>query len=304
MSAHQNQSIIDIDGVKSNSPLFSVLIANYNNGQYLEECLQSVYKQTYTNWEIVIVDDGTTDSVSKKIYTTLKDNPKIRVFFNKKNMGCGYTKRRCVAEAKGTICGFLDPDDTITATAIEVMIKTHLQYPNISLAYSKHYVCDENLEIKMSQSYSRQIPNHLSHLIFPGISHFATFKLSYYKKTSGINPNIKRAVDQDLYLKLEEVGKTLFINKFMYYYRQHSSGISTHGNELKAEYWSWLTKIDAARRRNIDLEDAFKAFYSERFKGQRQQILNTNNYKLGKFILSPIRQIKKILNDLHRNNRP
>jgi glycosyltransferase involved in cell wall biosynthesis len=52
---------------KSGNLLFSVLIANYNNGLYLEECLRSIFAQTYTNWEIVIVDDASTDN-SSNIY--------------------------------------------------------------------------------------------------------------------------------------------------------------------------------------------------------------------------------------------
>ena len=46
----------------SKEPLFSVLVANYNNGRYLEECLKSIFNQTYKNWEIIIVDDFSTDN--------------------------------------------------------------------------------------------------------------------------------------------------------------------------------------------------------------------------------------------------
>lgn len=56
--------------MKANS-LFSVLIANYNNGKYLMEGINSVYAQTYTNWEIILVDDASTDN-SKEIYKELE----------------------------------------------------------------------------------------------------------------------------------------------------------------------------------------------------------------------------------------
>lgn len=56
------------------TPLFSVLIANYNNGKYLMEAIESVRQQTYANWEIILVDDGSTDN-SKELYSELqKDN--------------------------------------------------------------------------------------------------------------------------------------------------------------------------------------------------------------------------------------
>ncbi|MBE0639808.1 MAG: glycosyltransferase family 2 protein, partial [Bacteroidales bacterium] len=89
---------------KSDKPLFSALIANYNNGQYLEECLQSIFAQTHENWEIVIVDDASTDS-SHAVYEKHKSDSRIRILKNDKNRGCGYTKRKCVENAKGDICG-------------------------------------------------------------------------------------------------------------------------------------------------------------------------------------------------------
>ena len=88
--------------------LFSILIANYNNGRYLQEAIDSVLAQTYTNWEIVLVDDKSTDQ-SFEIYEKYKDDYRFRFFYNDQNMGCGYTKRRCVSMAKGDLCGFLDP---------------------------------------------------------------------------------------------------------------------------------------------------------------------------------------------------
>ena len=87
-------------------PLFSVLIANHNDSKYLMEAVESVEAQTYTRWEIIIVDDGSTDN-SKELFQELEKNPRIRVFCNGENKGCGFTKRRCLEEAKGEICGFL-----------------------------------------------------------------------------------------------------------------------------------------------------------------------------------------------------
>lgn len=55
----------------NDNPLFSVLIANYNNGKYLMEAINSVYAQTYTNWEIILVDDASTDNF-KEIYKELE----------------------------------------------------------------------------------------------------------------------------------------------------------------------------------------------------------------------------------------
>ena len=79
---------------------FSVLIANYNNGQYLQDALNSVFNQTYSNWEIIIVDDCSTDN-SHELYNNYVDDSRIHIYYNNRNYGCGYTKRRCVELAHG-----------------------------------------------------------------------------------------------------------------------------------------------------------------------------------------------------------
>ena len=91
-----------------NQPLFSVLITNYNNGRYLQEAIDSVLAQTYTNWEIILVDDKSTDN-SFEIYEKYKDDGRFKIYYNEVNMGCGYTKHRCAELASGELCGFLDP---------------------------------------------------------------------------------------------------------------------------------------------------------------------------------------------------
>ena len=97
----------------NDNPLFSVLIANYNNGKYLMDAIKSVYEQTYTHWEIILVDDASTDN-SHELYKELEKDERIRIFYNDENHGCGYTKRRCAELANGELCGFLDPDDAYT----------------------------------------------------------------------------------------------------------------------------------------------------------------------------------------------
>ncbi len=102
-------------------PQFSILIANYNNGKYLEEALQSVFQQTCTDWEIVLVDDCSTDGLSEQIYAQYADDNRIHIYRNEKNMGCGYTKRRCAELATGKWCVYLDPDDMLRRDALSIV---------------------------------------------------------------------------------------------------------------------------------------------------------------------------------------
>ena len=100
---------------------FSVLIPVYNTEKYLEECLQSVINQTYQNFEIIIVDDGSTDSSGKICDRYQRDYPdRIKVIHNENQ---GQLASRCIASqhAKGQYCIFMDSDDLLIDIALETI---------------------------------------------------------------------------------------------------------------------------------------------------------------------------------------
>ena len=237
-------------------PLFSVLIAQYNNAHYLQEAVNSVKTQTYTNWEIIIVDDASTDD-STDLYKLYGNDNRIKIFYNEKNKGCGYTKRLCAELARGEICGFLDPDDALVPDALEMMVNEHQKNKDIALVYSKYVVCDEDLNQKyISPSIGKILEgSEYLHSTTSSISHFATFKKNLYNKTEGINPLLKRAVDKDLYLKMEEVGTLFFIDKPLYLYRIHRNGISLYDNVNKAFFWHMIAIYNTCQRRGL-IEEA------------------------------------------------
>ncbi len=235
---------------KTDSPLFSVLVANYNNGQYLEDCLQSVFTQTYRNWEIVIVDDASTDD-SRHIYEKYAKHSQIRIFYSNLNRGVGFTKRKCVDYARGEICGFLDPDDAIVPEALAIMVEAHLNNPGCSIISSKFYYVDMQLNKTRYGNIGENIPKGYSYLTYGkwAITHFATFKRKLYQNTEGINPMFRAAVDQDLYYKLEEVGQRLFIDQFLYLYRITPQSISKKDSGYNAYAWYFQAVKDAYVRR-------------------------------------------------------
>lgn len=256
----------------NNKPLFSILIANYNNGKFLQECIDSVLVQTYTHWEIIIVDDCSTDGISFDIYKKYEADNRFKTYFNDENKGCGYTKRRCIEKANGDICAFLDPDDAVTPEALDVMVKAHMDYPNHAIVYSTHYVCDESLNILSISGYPSVLSGQDYFTSKRGhISALASFKIAMYNQTDGLSAKYKRAIDHDLYFKLEEIGSSKFIPQALYYYRYHTGSMSLNDNWWKAKYWDFMIMFDTCKRRNkkghspnilyTDLERSFDEYY-------------------------------------------
>ena len=141
-----------------NNPLFSILIAQYNNGKYFEDCYKSIIAQTYQNWEVIIVDDGSTDDSVAVMKEIIGDDARFKIEVNSENRGCGFTKRRCAELATGEICAFLDPDDAITPEALQIMVEEHKKHPDAAMIYSKPFWCDEHLNIQYERK-SRQVEN-------------------------------------------------------------------------------------------------------------------------------------------------
>lgn len=261
------------------NPLFSILVAQYNNGKYFEDCYKSIISQTYQNWEVIIVDDCSIDDSVAHMKQIIGDDRRFKIEINSVNEGCGFTKRKLAELAEGEFCAFLDPDDAITEDAVLLMVTEHIKKPEYSLIYSKPFTCDEFLNIK-DERKSIQISNtnpyffNLDGYVFA----FISFKKNFYNKTLGINAYLKRAVDQDLVFILYEIAPFHFLNKTLYKYRIHENGISTTTNSDKAYFWHWVAIIDAAKRRNINIENLFidKALRSRREQALQKEIDSYN----------------------------
>jgi len=278
---------------------FSVLIANYNNGRYLMDAINSVRRQSYHNWEIVIVDDCSTDN-SAEIYKDLEKDNRIRVFFNNNNMGIGYTFHQLVGYAKGDICGLFGPDDVLADDALQIMVEEHHKHSDASLINSTLYNTDKYLNVVSVSQYGCSIPKGESFLSYrKGITSFATFKKDYYEKTEGIDPIMRRAVDHDLYYKLEEVGKVYYVDKPLYYYRHHGNNISLgEENMLTAHAWDIYAMVNACKRRGISIENNalmhIDTFVNYGINKGEMKVRESKSYKLGHAILHPIDSIRKI----------
>lgn len=227
----------------------SMLMANFNNGQYIGEAIESVLKQTYGDWELIIVDDASTDDSISVIKGYLSDS-RIKLYMNKKNLGCGAAKRRCLEEASGEIVGVLDPDDILDEKAMEIMVAAHQEHPDCGLVYSNLYKCDKDLNIVGKLNWVGKENPSKTNLLEPKVSAFRTFKKEVYKKTSGYDPELKSAVDKDIIYKLEEIGDTLYIDEYLYYYRFHEKGIASLGRSSEeARVFEYIAKYKAYNRR-------------------------------------------------------
>ena len=232
---------------------FSVLIAHFNNSKYFKECYDSLVNQTYQNWEAVILDDDSKQDEKNLVKKIIEGDDRFKYFENTENRGVGFTKSKLIELATGEIVGYVDPDDAILPTAIEKSIAAFEKDKKVVLTYSRFMSCDDELKYLKPFKSAQQVQNKDPYFfnIPIQIAHFVCFKREVYLTTEKMNTKLKISEDQDLYLKLYEKGKVIFINETNYLYRTHKGGISqNHHKPESYEYWARVI-WNAMQRRGL-----------------------------------------------------
>ena len=138
------------------SSLVSIIMPSYNTAPYIAESINSVIAQTYTDWELIIVDDASTDNTDEVVAPLchpreLNCHPreggdlssKIRYLKNDRNRGAAYSRNRALREAKGKYIAFLDSDDTWTPDKLEKQI-AFMTKNGYAFSYTRYEEMDEN----------------------------------------------------------------------------------------------------------------------------------------------------------------
>lgn len=120
--------------------LVSIIMPSWNTASFIAESIQCVIDQTYSNWELIIVDDCSTDNTDEVI-AKFTDN-RIKYFKNEKNCGAALTRNRALREAQGEWIAFLDSDDLWDSQKLEKQI-TYMKKNNLCFSYHEYEKIDE-----------------------------------------------------------------------------------------------------------------------------------------------------------------
>lgn len=129
------------DGILREEDMVSIIMPSYNTASYIKESIQSVLNQTYTNWELIIVDDCSTDETDE-VLTTITDS-RIKYFKNKENSGAAISRNKALREARGQWIAFLDSDDLWMPNKLEKQIN-FMKKNGYAFSYTNYEEIDEN----------------------------------------------------------------------------------------------------------------------------------------------------------------
>ncbi len=161
-------------------PLVSIIVPLYNQEKYIGACLRSVCRQTYKNLEIIVINDGSTDSSPRMAHNWAAKDERISVI-DKQNQGVSLARRDGLLAAKGDYVTFLDSDDTLKTCSIEIMVEC-AQSTGVDLvqcSYDKHisfikrrnadrnYMFPYNQKISQPELFERYYVGFFSNKVFP-----------------------------------------------------------------------------------------------------------------------------------------
>jgi len=233
-----------------NLPLVSIITPSYNSAPYIKETIESVLQQTHSNWEMIIVDDCSTDKSRDIIAEYSKQDSRIKLLKNKINLGVAKSRNCAIKEAEGDYIALLDSDDIWLSNKLEKQLEL-MQKENVLMSFSAYNTINEDGEeigffpINEKVTYSDMLKT----------SSIGTLTTIYNAKKLG-KLYFDEIGHEDYLYKLnilKQIDYAQGIKEPLAKYRIVQSSLSS--NKIKAALWQW--KI----YRDIEKIPLFKSIY-------------------------------------------
>jgi alpha-1,3-rhamnosyltransferase len=206
-----------------NQPKVSIIVPSHNHGKYISQCIESIVCQTYRNYELIVIDDGSTDD-SRVILSKLQEKFNFLLIFQK-NIGLVNTLNRAILDfAKGEYLAFCASDDYWFAEKIEMQVKYLEQNDAVAMCYGKSVAVDENSIVnnKYTLAINKNLRGgHIFRNIILGEFHPPVNYMIRKNVLIEVGLYNSRIHTEDFYmnLKISEKYQIGYINEFMAYYR-------------------------------------------------------------------------------------
>ena len=216
----------------------SVIVPNYNYASYLEQRMESILSQTYEDYEIIILDDKSTDN-SVEIINKYRENPKVsRIILNENNSGSPFIQwERGINASSGEIIWIAESDDTCTPSFLETLVKIYDENKSV-LAFCRSLLVNENGD-KIRDNHQMRAANH--DISLDGkrfINEYLCYSNEVQNASCAIfSKQVALEIDKDymsfkgagdwlFWLKIAEKGNVSFSNSICNYYRLHNNTTS------------------------------------------------------------------------------
>ena len=224
---------------KKEKTKIDIILPNYNSSQFIIKTINSILKQTYKNWKLIIVDDFS-DKKTKKILKEISKNKNIKVFFLNKNHGAGFCRNFAIKKSKSPYLAFIDSDDTWKKDKLKKQIN-FMKKNNFSFSYTD-YKTFGNKKRKVDN------PSKLNYFDFLRNTSIATSTMMIKRSKIGNIKFTNTKICEDYFFKcklLKKVNFALCLNQYLTKYRVRKGSLQS--SNLKNFYWIWKINRDFNR---------------------------------------------------------
>ena len=222
----------------SSEPLVSIIIPAYNSVHFLQEAIESCLAQTYPSFEIIVVDDGSTDETAALMQDHYVDHVQ---YIYQTNMGPSAARNKGVAAAKGEYIKFLDADDQLLPEHIQQCVTVLQQQPNCGVVYTRfQHVAEDGVTLLEMEDPPLLSGDVFCDLLLSNSKAVLTSALmvraSVLARTEGFreDPGFYNSEDWDLFLQLASLTSFASIDQILLRYRHHKEGLTQ--NPYNAAY--------------------------------------------------------------------
>lgn len=269
----------------------SIVMICYNVEQFIDEAIECIKQQTYTDWELIISDDASTDNTVRQIKKHL-DDKRIKLFVNKHNLGFIRNKNIAFSHAQGDLITLMDSDDTCTPDRIERQVAVFMERPEIMICATNYRRIDDHGNVLYSEEFEndmllREIPENMS------ISYNTIMVRSQVVEEFGaFSEYFTECHGEDQYWTLRIMHKypLYFIRDILYNYRLNAGSLTSNLNHprqlILPEILGYLKK-----QRKEAGTDCLERGRPEEIRKYEATLLNSKTFMAEKYRERAVREI-------------
>lgn len=259
--------------------LVSVVMPVYNLENYIFSSIQSILKQTYSNIELIIVDDCSTDN-SYEIARTFKDE-RIRLFRNSENRGVVYSRNFAISKAKGVYIALNDGDDISHPRRIEYQVSYMEQHPDIGVLGTFAFIIDAEGKIRDDMRlYSNSDELKIVNMFTSPFLNSSTMSRSYLLRENPYSEEFVMGQDSELWLRLSAKTKFYTLKQRLLFYRVHNFNVQ---HRIDSDRKLKIRKLLFEERSKMffdsaDLHDKYIRLFIYNIQNERDKLLYINEF--------------------------
>lgn len=227
-----------------NDGLVSIIMASYNSEKWINETIESVQAQIYTNWELLITDDASADGTVEKALAKAREDSRIQVFRSQINQGAAKTRNNSLSHAKGRYIAFLDSDDLWTAEKLEHQL-AYMEQHGYAMCYTDYDIISgdgeyrKTIQVPSSVTYSGYLKGPIT------CTHSIVLDSEAIDRKLMIMPDIRRGQDGATWLQILKTGVTGYaLHESLAKYRRHNGSLSSNKLTALKRTWHLYRKVE------------------------------------------------------------